>query len=168
MKTLAGLFVIALFLHGCTYAISPAFVDRADKTVSFEKLQADPESHKGKILILGGTIFQTSGAQQGTLIEVIQKQLDYWGKPERTRSTGGRFLILHPSSLDPMIYAPGREITIAGEVQGVGSPTPGEQRYEYPLLISRELKLWEQDRPSWNKPQWIDPLYDPNSPSRHD
>ena len=161
MKMIAVLFSTALFFQGCTYAISPDVADKADKTVLFEKLQADPEAFKGKIIIVGGTIAQTSDVSQGTLIEVTQKPLDYWGKPERTKRTGGRFLVFHPGPLNIMAYAPGIDITIAGEVLGTANPMLGEKQYDYPVVLAKELRLWEREPRSRDKTRWMDPLYDP-------
>ena len=166
MKTVCVLFGVMLFLQGCTYAISPSVAGKADRTISFELLQADPEVCTGKLLILGGTISQTTNMKQGTLIEVDQKKLDYWGKPERTKKTGGRFLLFYTGFLDSMIYAPGRDITVAGEVLGLSIPMLGDKQYDYPVLLSKELKLWERERQSWDKPLWIDPLYDRDTPAK--
>lgn len=160
MKTILVLFGILLFLHGCTYAISPPLAEKAAKNISFEKLQSDPAAFIGKLLILGGTIAQTTNTKQGTVIEVIQKKLDYWGKPERTRRTGGRFLMFISGYLDPMVFAPGRDITVAGEVLELNPPVLGGQHSDYVVVLSKEYRLWEQERPSWNRPQWFDPLYD--------
>lgn len=166
MKIITLLFVGLLSCQGCTYAISPAVADKADRTTTFDKLVMDPESYKGKLLILGGTIDQTTNVKQGTLIEVVQRQLDYWGKPQRTKKTGGRFLVFYPRYLDPMVYSPGRDITVAGEVQGTSSPMLENRPYDYPVILSKELRLWERERQSWDKPLWVDPLYDPDSPGR--
>jgi outer membrane lipoprotein len=169
MKTFPLLFGVALLVQGCTYAISPAVSRKADTTVTFEKLQADPGPFAGKLLILGGTIADIAAMKQGTLIEVIHRELDYWGKPERTERTAGRFYVVHPKQLDPMVYAPGRDITIAGEVQKPGSQALDNRGDDYPVLLSKELRLWERERPSsWDKPRWIDPLYEQDSPARHD
>lgn len=169
MKMFPLLFGIALLVQGCTYAISPAVSRKADTSVTFEKLQADPGSFTGKLLILGGTIAEIVGVKQGTLIEVTHRDLDYWGKPERTERTAGRFYIVHPKQLDPLVYAPGRDITVAGEVQKPGSQALGNRYDEYPVLLSKELRLWERERPSsWDKPRWIDPLYEQDSPARRD
>jgi len=164
---IASLFGIVVLLQGCTYAISPATIAKVDRTISFEKLQADPEAYKGKVVVLGGSIVQITNLKKGTLIEVAQRKLDYWGKPERTKKTGGRFLLFYPGFLDAMIYSPGRDITTAGEVLEMSSPMLSDRQYDYPVLLSKELKLWERDRQSWDKPQWIDPLYDPDSPGRN-
>ncbi len=159
---------ISLFIQGCTYAISPTMVDQADRTLTFRQLQADPDTFKGKIIILGGIIAQTNSAKQGTMLEIVEKPLDYWGKPKRTDETGGRFLVIHSGYLDPLIFAPDREITVAAEIEGTRSKALGEIEYSYPVVVSKELKLWPRERQSWDRPQWIDPLYDPFGPARHD
>jgi len=157
---------ISLLIQSCTYAISPEIADQADRTLSFRQLQADPDTFKGKIIILGGIIAQTSSIEQGTMIEIVEKPLDYWGKPKRTENTEGRFLVLHIGVLDPIIFSPGREITVAAEIEGTRSKALEGIEYSYPVVISRELKLWERERQSWDRPEWIDPLYDPYSPGR--
>lgn len=158
MKMTAVLFSFMLFFQGCTYAISPGLAGKADKTVRFEKLQADPDSFTGKLIIVGGTIAQTSDVNQGTLIEVIQRPLDYWGKPERTKRTGGRFLVFHQGTLNALAFAPGIDITVAGEVLGTSSPMIGTKQYDYPVVLSKELKRWEPESRSSDKARWMDPL----------
>lgn len=163
MKRLMVLFAIPFLLQGCAYAVSRDMVSRADRTLTFEMLQADPDSFKGKLLILGGTIAHIVNTKQGAMIEVAQKPLDYWGKPKRTDATGGRFLVLYPGYLDALVYEPGRDLTVAAEVEGTRSKALGEAEYLYPVVAAKELRLWERERQSWDRPQWIDPLYDPFS-----
>jgi outer membrane lipoprotein len=160
MNALGAMFGLLLFLQGCSYAISPELVARTDKTLSFEKLRDDPDSFKGKTVILGGTVVRLAASPTGAVIELVQKPLDYWGKPRRTNESGGRFLVRSPRPLSPLIYGPGRELTVAAEVEGLGKAIENDAAY-YPLLLARELKLWEPQQKTWDKPQWIDPLYDP-------
>ena len=166
MRKYVLLFALTALFQGCAYAISPDMVSRADKTITFQMLLADPDAFKGKLLILGGTIAQTVNTKQGSLIEVVEKPLDYWGKPKRTDRTGGRFLVFSPGYLDAMVYAPGRDVTVAAEIEGTRSKALGEMEYSYPVVLARELRLWESVRKSWDKPQWMDPLYDPYGPDR--
>ncbi len=158
--------VLALVLQACTYAISHDMSVKADKSITFEMLLADPDTFKGKILILGGTISQLTQTKQGTILEVDQKPLDYWGKPKRTNKTGGKFLALHPGFLNTFVYAPGREITIAAEIEGTRSKALGETEYSYPVVAVKEIKLWEREPPAAARPTWIDPLYDPSNPGQ--
>jgi outer membrane lipoprotein len=156
---------LALLVQGCSYAISPDVARSADRSISFQNLYAEPSKFVGKIVILGGVIVQTKNIKKGTIIEVLQKELDYWGKPRRTDRTGGRFIVVHPRHLDAMVVAPGRELTVAGEVTDNEQKILGEHAYSSPVIRSRELKLWpQQARSSWEKPEWIDPLYDPTTP----
>jgi outer membrane lipoprotein len=166
MKKIMMLFFAALFVQGCSYAISPEMTGKADKTASFEKLLAEPDVFTGRILILGGIITQITTVNQGMLIEVDQKKLDYWGKPERTSRTGGRFIIFHPGYLNALIYGQGVGITVAGEVLGFSSPMIGDRQYAFPILLVKELKLWARERGPKDSPTWIDPLYDPAGRSR--
>jgi outer membrane lipoprotein len=165
MKKIAFLMSVAMFFQGCSYAISPELAKRADKTIPFETLARDPDPYKGKLVILGGIITQTTPVKKGTLIEVLQKPLDYWGKPRRTDMTGGKFLVYYSASLDPLVYAPERELTVAAEVEGTRSKALGDIEYSYPVVLSKELKLWPQERPPQYRPEYIDPLrYNPNDP----
>ena len=160
---------LSLVLQGCSYAISPAMTAQADRSVTFDKLTADPALFVGKTVILGGIIAGTKNLKKGSLIEVVQKELDYWGKPQRTDRTGGRFLILHPAYLDAMIYAPGKAVTVAGEVMGEEQKIRDATVPSYLILKTRELKLWPGQSPTaWDRPEWLDPLYDPNTkPGRY-
>ena len=170
MKRIIVLFgALMLLVQGCSYAISRDLVSQSDKTITFKMLQMEPDLFKGKLIILGGTIAAiTNVKQETTALEVVQKPLDYWGKPRRTDRTGGSFLVVVPRYLDALIYAPGREITVAAEVEGTRSSALGDIEYSYPVVLSKELKLWELDRRSADAPQWLDPLYDPHGPARRD
>ena len=154
----------ALLMQGCSFAISPDVTRSADRTITFAKLQEDPPSHKGKTVILGGLIDQTKNVKTGTLIEVIQKELDYWGRPRRTDRTGGHFIVFQPRHLDVMVFAPGREITVAGEVTGAEEASLGGTAGTYVLINARETKLWQKEKPGFDRPQFLDPLYDPTTP----
>jgi outer membrane lipoprotein len=154
----------AMLLQGCSYAISPDVTRTADRTITFEKLQADPPSSKGKTVILGGVIAQTKNVKNGTFIEIVQKELDYWGKPLRTDRIGGRFIVHQPRYLDALVFAPGREITVAGEVTGTEETSIGGTAGAYVLINAREIKLWPREQQARDSPTWLDPLYDPGQP----
>jgi outer membrane lipoprotein len=115
-------------------------------------------------VILGGLIAQVRTVKNGTLIEIVQKELDYWGKPRHTDRTGGRFIVHQPRSLDILVFSPGREITVAGEVTGADERSMGDSAILYPLINGKEIKLWPREKPGWDKPQFLDPLYEPNAP----
>ncbi len=158
--------VIALIIQSCTYAISRDMYAKADRTITFEMLLTDPDALKGKTMILGGTISQITNTKKGTILEVEEKPLDYWGKPKRTYRTGGKFLVVYPGVLNTFVYAPGRQITLAAEIEGTRSKSLGETEYSYPVVVAKEMKLWEREPQAAVRPAWTDPLYDPSNPEQ--
>ncbi len=164
----AILIAATLLLHGCIYAISSPLAEKADRSVSFERFLSHPDLFQGKLIILGGTITQYQAMRQGTLLEVAHKPLDYWGKPEHTRRMSGNFLVFHRGPLNPLAYAPGVDITIAGEVLGPDDPHLGKKQVDLPVILTHEHRIWSRERQTSDKPQWMDPLYDPDSPAKRD
>jgi outer membrane lipoprotein len=162
MKNIILAISLALFFQGCTYAISREYARQADRKTSFHEIKQDPELYKGKLVIIGGTIAQVDSTGHNTLIEVEERNLDYWGRPERTQKTGGRFILMYPAHLNTLLYAPGREITVAATVDGAEAAALADPGLRVPLFLSKELKLWEDTRKAGTGPQWFDPLYDPN------
>ena len=173
MAIIVLLLSVLFFLQSCSYAISSAMVDTVDKTITFEMLQIDPDSYEGSLVIFGGTINKTTYLPQGTLIDVFQKPLDYWGKPIRTSRTAGRFLVYSPEYLGFDSFAPGRDITIAGEVAGnrlkkIGGMEFTEfTEYSYPVLNAKEIKIWPVTRSSEQPEDWWDPLSGGYAPPEH-
>ncbi len=151
-------------LHGCTYAISSDVLRQADRSVTFKELQADPDVQGGKTVILGGTIVSIVNRKEGTLIEIAEKALDYWGKPIRTKKSGGHFQVLSARPLDTMLYAPGRDVTVAGEVVIPENRPPADRESPLVFLRARELKIWPRERLGWDQSPWTDPLYNMYSP----
>ena len=149
-----------MLLQGCVYPISKDLLEKTDRNITFNMVLADPNEYKGKFIILGGSIAAITDLEEGSVIDVDQLPLDYWGKPIRT-NTGGRFMIYTPLYLDPDIYRAGSEITVAGEIEGTTLNLRGitePTKYTHPVLISKELKLWPRNRPP-EVPEWWDPLY---------
>ena len=167
MKTFLFLAGFMLLINGCSYAVSRDLVAQSDKSITLQQIQADPARLAGTTVILGGEIIAIRVAKQGTLIEVLERPLDLWGKPKRTVQSGGRFLLLHSRALDTIVFTPGREITAAAQVKGTFEKGLTGEEIEHPLLVTRELKLWEQER-SADRPAWWDPLHDPHAQPRRE
>ena len=145
-STLIAMIVsIPVFLfNACTPVISPQLMDRVDRDLTYRSLASRPDESKGKIVLLGGTIVQTLPKPKETEIEVVQKQLSSSGEPFLTDKSEGRYLVVVDRFLDPAIYRPGRDITVAGEVQGSVLRRLGEIDYRYPVIDALELHLWKE------------------------
>ena len=113
--------------------------------ISFTEVFKNPEAYRGKIVIWGGEVIQTTNQKDGTsLIEVFQKPLDWEEEPERREPSGGRFMVLTERFIDPHIYREGREVTVAGEIIGEKTQLLGQMEYRYPLLLSKQIHLWRR------------------------
>lgn len=165
-------FGLILLVSGCA-VMSKELRTEAEKDLSFEEVFKDPDLHKGKVVIWGGTIVDSKNTKDGTLLEVLQKPLDLVGEPRDVDQSGGRFLALYEGFLDIAIYTKGREITVGGLVQGKRVMPLGEIRYTYPVILVKEIHLWPEvsrDRvppypywgyPYWGYPWWHDPFRRP-------
>ena len=72
MKTIVLLFGSVMLLQGCVYPISKDLVEKMDKTITFEMLQADPDLYRGRFVIVGRSISAITGLVEGSLIHIYQ------------------------------------------------------------------------------------------------
>lgn len=131
-------------LAGCaTSPFSKQIRQAAKRQPSFADLSAHPEAYKGRAVLLGGTIIQTTNRSNATEIEVLQRPLDSWDeRPEDTDQSYGRLLVRCPRFLDSAVYAKDREITVAGEVQGKEVRPLDQTQYPYPVIGCTQIHLW--------------------------
>ncbi|HEX8949218.1 MAG TPA: Slp family lipoprotein [Dissulfurispiraceae bacterium] len=147
MKRLILLLLILSFAGGCAHVVSEQLRKEADGEIPPRELFGNPDAYKGRIVILGGVIAGSTNTDKGTYIEVVQKPLDYRGRPKDTDVSYGRFLVLSDGYLDPAIYSRGKPVTVAGEVMGKTVRPLGEMQYPYTLIRAREIHLVERSRP---------------------
>lgn len=158
--------LLSLMSTGCAHVISQEIRNQVDEGITFRQASQNPDAYKGKVVVWGGAIINTTHQKEGTLIEVLQKPLDMDGRPEDGDRTEGRFLVFHKGFMDDAVFAKGRRITVAGEVTGSRKMPLGEIEYTYPLIVTKEVHLWpdrsrERHIPHWYYPWWYDPWWDP-------
>ncbi|HEY4485254.1 MAG TPA: Slp family lipoprotein [Nitrospiria bacterium] len=133
---------LAILPAGCGPALSKAVRAQVDLRVTFKEVFKDPEAHKGKVVLWGGEIILIHNAKDVTWIEMLQRPLSGEDRPQREGPSEGRFLIRHAGFLDAAVYAPGRELSVAGTIEGKRQQPLGEIEYSYPVLSDKELVLW--------------------------
>jgi len=134
--------LVILLVTGCAPVISKPLREQVDKTLAFRHVFKDPEAHKGSVVVWAGVIIESKNTKEGTLIEILQRPADFFGAPEESDRTEGRFLALYSSYLDIAVYSKGREVTVGGEVEGKRVMPLGEIQYSYPLVHAKEIYLW--------------------------
>ena len=132
-----------LLLPGCAHVISKDIRAEVDPTVSFPRVLQDPDAYKGKTVLWGGEIVQTTNQKDGsTLIEVLERHVGWLGEPDATSPSGGRFLVLSEKYLDSYVLRKGRKITVAGEILGEKTKPLDEMDYRYPLISTKQIYVW--------------------------
>jgi outer membrane lipoprotein len=123
----------------------------------------NPDAYKGRTVILGGIIIETVNVKDGTEIVVLDTPLDFMEKPKTATYSRGRFIAKDLKFLDPAVYKPDRYVTLAGEVEGVEERDLGKTTYMYPVVVIREIYLWESRNHRYNPYYyyWYDPWYGP-------
>ena len=100
--------------------------------------------------------------KDATEMIVLETSLDFLGMPESAKSSRGRFIARIPKFLDPAIYLSDRDITLAGEVIGAEEKELGATTYKYPVVLIKELYLWEKLSPQYPADTWYDPSWRQN------
>jgi outer membrane lipoprotein len=113
-----------------------------DPDLTFAVLKAAPDAQKGKKMIVGGEIIAVRNAKEATEIEVLAKPLASDWSPVQADVSLGRFILIEPSFLDPMIYKSGRRITAVGKVAGGRTEKVGEAELTVPIFNETKIHLW--------------------------
>lgn len=150
MKRRKHIAVISIFFMllsaACAPVVSKELRDQVTEELNFKEVLQNPEAYKGKLILWAGLVIRAENRKEGTLIEVLQKPTDKEGRPRDVDRSDGRFLALYDGFLDAAIYSHGREVTIAGEIEGKRVLPLGQIDYSYPFISVREIHLWPADR----------------------
>ena len=145
MKYSRFFIVLAFFLcAGCAHVISEESMRLVDRSLSFAMLKENPDRHVGSNVLLGGVIASVSNSKRLGELEVVQFELDSDYMPVESHHSGGRFLAQTDGFLDPLVYKPGRLVTIVGELKGHKTLPLDQVEYDYPIIGIREIYLWRQ------------------------
>ena len=157
-------FVVILFivlLSGCGSVISKGALKDVDRTVTIPMVQSEPSIYEGRTVAWGGLIVSIKNTPGDTVIEVLERPLDYLDLPESEKETRGRFLIKKPGYLDALVYKPDLLITVVGIIRTVESRAIGEMNYLYPVVVPIEMKLSEPYSPLDPMDRYVPGYYDP-------
>ncbi len=142
-KRLRLLLPLLLLLSGCASVISEELRAKADPNLTIAEVRENPNGYKGKIVVWGGEIVQsTVRKDKTTLIEVLERPLGRMDEPQETGTSGGRFLVHSEKYLDPDVYREGRRITVAGRILGETGRTSLRKENPDPVLSGEQIYLW--------------------------
>jgi len=147
-----GLALLSLLMVGCATQ-SPLNTDAVSVTLTPEEVTSDPATAKGTV-IWGGVIVSSVNLVDRTQFEVLAYPLDSYQRPVTYKKSLGRFLLQSPDYIETQNYAPGRELTAIGTLQGITKGEIDEAKYDYPTVTLSDVHLWHKDN-SHEKPRFI-------------
>lgn len=144
-----GLLLVAAFaLAACTRIQFHGVQDRLDITP--QQAPSLGPAALGRTVIWGGRIVAVRNLAQGTELLVLGLPLSSGHVPRVERESVGRFVVAYPAFLEPLDYAPGRYVSLAGRIESLddadwtGEAPPGLAR-----LSSGQVHLWPRDPARW-------------------
>jgi len=150
----------AIMTSSCAHVISADNVRASVKGVGLSQLAKDPVPYTNDIFIFGGTIAGLTDTKEGSEIEIVQNPVDRYGFITDRDISEGRFIVIAPTHLDPLIYQVRRLITVAGKLTGVREKKSGATLLVYPVFEAKELYLWKEERLYPPYPFPYGPYYD--------
>jgi len=148
------MFGCAVLVSSCA-PLSKEVMRQVDETLTYQVVQKDLPKYMGKNVLWGGVIIETTNKQGETTLQIRQTGLDMEKRPKNLDSSAGRFLVRYAGFLDPAIYQAGREITVGGQIVGVETLPVGGIQYPFPVLLAKEIHLWEKIDPrGYYYPYW--------------
>jgi outer membrane lipoprotein len=140
--------ILAFALAGCArQVISRESLLLAERNLSFGAVHENPQSYVGRTLLVGGALAETANTPEGTELEVVQFPLGSDDRPREQQGSDGRFLARTRDFLDPLIYSPGRLVTLVGTVTGTAKRRLDGTDYRYPVIAIREIYIWRPEDP---------------------
>jgi outer membrane lipoprotein len=146
MRMIVVIVIAAILFSGCAHVISEDVLKEVNTDINFAELRKNPLAYQGEMVLLGGVIVKVMYKQDRTLLEIYQTEIDREERPVSLDVSGGRFLAKYNGFLDREIYRKGREVTVAGKVNGVKIVKLGEIDYHYPYILIKEIHLWKKEK----------------------
>jgi outer membrane lipoprotein len=104
--------------------------------------QAVQENTKDVQVMWGGVIIKAANTPDHTDFTVLFYPLDATQRPDMNQKPRGRFLVRYPGYLETMVYAPGREVTVLGALQGIEEGKVGDAPYTFSVVKADKVYLW--------------------------
>ena len=150
MKSI-GSVIILLFLVAC--ASKPAFkLDSIDYELQPGNA-AQSTSAKGHLVLWGGIILNSTNFKDHTRLEILAYPVDNEGRIDTDSEPSGRFYALAPGYLETAKYSKNRWLSLTGTFIGMEPGNVGGAEYNFPVIESTQLHLWEQESLKRNNPQ---------------
>jgi outer membrane lipoprotein len=132
--------IAAALVAGCAVAPKPLQGEFAEVS----PLQSSQAGRAGDRVRWGGEIVQVETRPDRSCFELLGKPLLGTARPRTGDVSEGRFFACRSGFYDPALFAPGRELTVTGRIEGFEERPIGEYVYRYPRVDADVLYLWPE------------------------
>jgi len=141
MRNLISSFAVSLvLLAGCASYPSSVKVENEASLVSYQAaVKAGINNGPAR---WSGVIAKVQNNSQDTRLEVVYFDSASNGRPLSDKATAGRFVAYAKGFLDPMVYQPGKQITVLGQLATFEQGKVDEYQYNFPVLQQAIVHLW--------------------------
>lgn len=144
------LLILTIILLSLTTGCASVKFDTGNREIAnVSPAQALNEARDNGAVIWGGRIVSVRNLQDTTEIEVLSYPLSNGHVPKIDRDSGIRFLAIYRGYLEPVNYAPGRYISLFGELRGDTGLMAGEYELLAPVVQVEQLHLWDANTNNW-------------------
>jgi outer membrane lipoprotein len=92
---------------------------------------------------LSGVIAKVSNLSDRTRLELVNLPITSSGKPDISKEASGRFVVYIDHFVEPMIYAPGRLLSVVGKSIGNETIEVGGTQLDVPAMLATGQHLWK-------------------------
>lgn len=144
------LLILSILLLSLTAGCASVKFDTGDREIAkVSPAQALNKARYNGAVIWGGRIVSVRNLQDTTEIEVLSYPLSYGHVPKVNRAAGIRFLAIYRGYLEPLNYAPGRYISLFGELIGDTELMTGDYELLAPVMQVEQVHLWDANPDRW-------------------
>ncbi len=141
-------FLCALFSAGLVACTSVEFAGTENR---LDLLARDvTQGDFAGTVVWGGKVLEIANLESGTELLILALPLNSGNVPQIDEPSVGRFVATHSGYLEPEDFAPGRYVTLAGNLAGLTDAWSHEgQPFDLPLVRSSQVHLWPRDPSTW-------------------
>ena len=140
MKSTVLLLLLAV-CAGCASKPSSISLVEVDD-VSLAQARADTETYLGSTVRWGGVVTEVENKVDETWIFLVGRALKDNEKPISDGHSDGRFVASFSGFVDPLVYKPGRPLTVVGSIDSNTIRAIGDYDYSFPVVTVRDSHLW--------------------------
>lgn len=160
MKRMLSLFLLPTLLIACASQI-PRPIRDTPVGPSVEQVRGHVQQYIGTQVRWGGSIVSVENRPAQTVLEIVARPLQDYGRPSEEGESEGRFLARYDGFRDPTIYKKGRSITVVGTIAGEEQRLIDKYAYVFPVVAVEHYYLWEPlpQVPPYPPPYFYDPWW---------